>query len=159
MQRIILLTALVTVWSLALGCERSDQPPEDQAKSIESSAGDQAVKPAGSGASALKDEALRMTDDGPPVKVIEGEQAPQIVQAACAKCMFNMNGVDSCELAIMIEGETFLVTGAYVDPEESGLCKAVKKARVAGRRVYYPEGATINEQQGEFIAVSIELQE
>ena len=158
MQRTVLFASLVAVWALAFGCERSDQPAEDQAKSLESSAGDQTVEPAHPEAPAPGGEALRMTG-GREVRVKEGEQIPQTVEVGCAKCMFRMKGVDSCELAIMIDRKAYLVTGAYVDPVESGLCKAVRKAQVAGRLVHYPEGATVGEQQGEFIAVSIDLQE
>ena len=158
MQRISLLTALVTVWSLAFGCERSDQPPEDPAKSIESSAGDQTVTPSGSEASASVDEnvAFEFKIEATATK---GKQIRQTVEAGCGKCMFKMKGVDSCELAIKIDGKAYLVTGEYIDPTESGLCKAVKKAQVVGRLVQYPKGLTIGDQQGEFIADSIELQE
>ena len=116
MQRIILLTALVTVWSLAFGCGQSGQPPEATAT--------------------------------------EGEQIRKTLEVGCAKCMFKMKDVDSCELAIKIDGKAYLVTGEYIEPTESGLCKAVKKAEVVGRLVQY--GGLI---QTEFIAESIQLQE
>ena len=158
MQRVVLLTALATAWSLAFGCERSGQPPEGPAKSMESSAGDQTVKHLGSEASAPPDETVAFGLEA-ETTATQGEQIRQTVEAGCAKCMFNMKGVDSCELAIKIDGKPYLVTGEYVDPTESGLCKAVKNAQVVGRLVQYPEDLTIGDQQGEFIAESIQLQE
>jgi hypothetical protein len=156
---------LVGVCALAFGCERSGQPTEDQTKPVESSARDQAVEPSGpdpSGAeaSAPADEPQAAAiGQEMKVEVTEGEQSPRTVEVGCAKCMFAMKGVDSHELAIMIGGKGYLVTGAYVDPTESGLCKTIKKAEVAGRLVKYGEGVTIDEREGEFIAVSIELEE
>jgi len=72
--------------------------------------------------------------------------------------MLKMAGVDSHELAVMIDGKSYLVVGEYVDPTESGMCEAVKKAQVVGRVVQY-EGLTANDQQAQFFAESIELQE
>ncbi len=158
MQRIVLLSALLAVSSLAFGCGRSDQPPEDPAKSIESSAGDQTVKPSGSEASASVDENVAF-EFKVGATATKGKQIRQIVEAGCGKCMFKMKGIDSHELAIMIDGKANEVTGEYIDPTESGLCKTVKKAQVVGRLVQYPKGFTIGDQQGEFIADSIELQE
>ena len=158
MQRIVPLSALLAVSSLAFGCGRSGQPTEDQVKSIESSAGDQTVKPSDSEASAPTDEpqTVAVRQEG---KVTEGEQIRQTVEAGCGKCMFNMKGMDSHELAIMIDGKAYEVTGAYIDPTESGLCKAVKKAQVVGEVLLYGEGLTLDEQEGEFVAQSIQLQE
>ncbi len=158
MQRITLFAALAVAVLLAFGCGRSDQPTEDHPESIEPSAGDQAVKTPGSEATAPADEPKTVTVREEE-KSTDGEQVPQTVEAGCAKHMFNMKGIDSCELAIMIDGKAYEVTGAYIDPVESGLCKAVKKAQVVGRVVQYGEGLTIDGQQGEFIAESIQLQE
>jgi hypothetical protein len=156
MKRTVLLTALVAVASLAFGCGRSGQPPEKQVRPIESSAGNQTITLSGSEASAPVDQPQTVSPSG---NITEREQVRRTVEVGCGKCMFKMKGVDSCELAIMIDAKAYLVTGVHIDPTESGLCKTVKKARVLGRLVQYGEGLTIGEHQGEFIAESIELQE
>ncbi|MDP6526560.1 MAG: DUF6370 family protein [Kiritimatiellia bacterium] len=158
MQRIVLLAALLAVSSLAFGCGRSGQPTEHQIKSTESSAGDQTVKPSDSEASAPTDEpqTVAVRQEG---NITEGAQIRQTVNAGCGKCMFNLTGMDSHELAIMINGKTYEVTGEYVDPTESGLCKTVKKAQVVGKVLLYGKGLTIGDQEGEFVAFSIQLQD
>jgi hypothetical protein len=158
MKRTVLFAALVAISSLAFGCGRSGHPPEGSAKSVESFAGDQTTKPTGSEASTPADEPQAVTVRQEE-KITEGEQISLTVEAGCGKCMFKMKGIDSCELAIALDGKAYLVTGAYVDPTESGLCKTVKKAQIVGRLVRYGDGLTLDEQQGEFIAQSIQLQE
>ncbi len=160
MQRTFLLTTFVVACLLACGCNRSDRSTEEQANSIESSGENQAT--------VSSDPYVSERVDGPQtatvrsestVEVTEGEQNPQIAEVGCAKCMFAMTGVEEHELAIMIDGRAYLVTGAYVDPTESGLCRQIRKAQVEGRLMHYGEGVTIGEQQGEFIAVNVQLQE
>ena len=73
--------------------------------------------------------------------------ATQTVDAGCASCIFNMEGIEECQLAVKIDEKTYLVSGADVDAHESGLCDSVKKAVVAG-----------NVEGDKFVATSFQLQ-
>ncbi len=73
--------------------------------------------------------------------------AARIVEAGCASCIFDMQGVEGCTLAVKIDGKPYLVTGADVDAHGAGLCSSAKKAKVVGKI----EG-------GKFVATSFELQ-
>ena len=73
--------------------------------------------------------------------------AKQTVEAGCGSCIFNMQGVEGCELAVRIDGKPYLVTGADVDAHGSGLCRAAKEAKAVGKI----EG-------DKFVATSFELQ-
>ncbi len=77
------------------------------------------------------------------------EQAVEarIVEAGCAGCIFNMEGVRGCKLAVRIDGKPYLVTGADVDAHGAGLCSSAKEAKV----VWQIEG-------DRFVATSFELQ-
>ncbi len=55
------------------------------------------------------------------------------VEAACASCIYKMEGVEDCELAVMIDGKPYLVSGVEVDAHESGLCDAAKSAVISGK--------------------------
>ena len=70
-----------------------------------------------------------------------------IVEAGCASCIFYMEGVRGCKLAVRIDGKPYLVTGADVDAHGAGLCSSAKKAKVVGKI----EG-------DKFVATSFELQ-
>ena len=69
------------------------------------------------------------------------------VEAGCATCIFNMEGVKGCKLAVRIDGKPYLVTGADVDAHGEGLCRSAKEAKVVGQI----EG-------DKFVATSFELQ-
>ncbi len=73
--------------------------------------------------------------------------AARIVEAGCASCIFDMQGVEGCTLAVRIDGKPYLVTGADVDAHGAGLCSSAKKAKVVGKI----EG-------DKFVATSFELQ-
>ena len=73
--------------------------------------------------------------------------AARTVEAGCASCIFNMEGVRGCKLAVRIDGKPYLVTGADVDAHGAGLCSSAKKAKVVGKI----EG-------DKFVATSFELQ-
>ncbi len=64
-------------------------------------------------------------------------QAPaeisRTVEAGCGSCIFKMEGVQGCKLAVKIDGKAYLVTGADVDAHSAGLCSASKQAKVRGR--------------------------
>ncbi len=59
--------------------------------------------------------------------------AARTVEAGCASCIFNMEGVEGCKLAVKIDGKPYLVTGADVDAHGAGLCSSAKKAKVIGK--------------------------
>ena len=59
------------------------------------------------------------------------------MKAGCAMCIFGMEGVESCELAVEVEGRAYLVAGpAMMDHgdahEEHGMCTIARKAVVKG---------------------------
>jgi len=69
------------------------------------------------------------------------------VEAGCGSCIFGMEGVMGCKLAVKIDGKPYLVTGADVNAHKAGLCGSVKMAKVVG------------EIEGDkFVATSFELQ-
>ncbi len=78
--------------------------------------------------------------------------AARTVEAGCATCIFNMEGVRGCKLAVKIDGKPYLVTGAEIDDQgdahgPAGLCVTARKALVSGK------------VEGEkFVATSFELQ-
>lgn len=70
------------------------------------------------------------------------------VEAACASCIYKMEGVEDCELAVKIDGKTYLVSGVEVDAHESGLCEAPKPAVISGKI-----------EDGQFTATSFEFEQ
>lgn len=70
----------------------------------------------------------------------------QTVKAACATCIYNMPGVQGCQLAVKIDNTPYLVTGLKVDAHKLGLCEGEKNAEIAGQI-----------QNGKFVAQSFEL--
>ena len=55
-------------------------------------------------------------------------------------CIFGMEGVETCELAVEVEGRAYLVTGAAMMDHgdahgEHGMCNMVRKAVVKGEVV------------------------
>ncbi|CAM3975691.1 DUF6370 family protein [Flavobacterium weaverense] len=67
------------------------------------------------------------------------EIKPQIVEAACGQCQFNMKGHD-CDLAVRIDGKSYFVDGTSIDSHgdahaDDGFCAAIRKAEVVGKIV------------------------
>ena len=60
---------------------------------------------------------------------IEGGQA---VELGCASCMFDLEGAEGCETAVKVGDKVLMLSGFELDAHKSGLCKATKKAEVAG---------------------------
>ena len=61
----------------------------------------------------------------------------QTVEAGCASCIFHMEGVVGCKLAVRIDGKPYLVTGSDIDDHgdahaADGLCNAAGRAVVEG---------------------------
>lgn len=57
----------------------------------------------------------------------------EAVEVGCAMCVYDMPGVTSCQLAVMVGDHPVLVTGAEVDLHDHGLCEAAGTALVSGR--------------------------
>lgn len=56
----------------------------------------------------------------------------QLVEAGCGSCIYSMNGVQGCKIAVKIDGKAYLVTGAdHVDAHQ--FCSATKEALVSGQ--------------------------
>ena len=67
------------------------------------------------------------------------EIKPQIVEAACGQCQFDMKGHD-CDLAVRIDGKSYFVDGTSIDSHgdahaDDGFCAAIRKAEVVGKIV------------------------
>ena len=63
----------------------------------------------------------------------------QLVEAGCGICKLGMKG-DDCELAVRINGKSYLVEGTSIDEHgnahaEDGFCNYVRKAEVKGEVV------------------------
>jgi hypothetical protein len=159
MQRIFLSTFFATTLLFVLGCNRTDQPDRQEPGASESSAADQTLNsPVPEGSPPAEKPADIGFSKSVSVSSEQGQKISQTLDAACAQCMCKMKDVNSCELAVMIEGTSYLVTGEYVEPTELGLCDTAKKAHVVGRLVQYPGQSTIGGQTGEYMAESFRLQ-
>ena len=67
------------------------------------------------------------------------EIKPQIVEAACGQCQFDMKG-HGCDLAVRIDGKTYFVDGTSIDSHgdahaDDGFCAKIRKAEVVGKIV------------------------
>ena len=61
-----------------------------------------------------------------------------VVEAGCATCIFHMQGVEGCPLAVRIENKSYLVVGSDMDAHgdahaANGMCKTARSARTRGR--------------------------
>ncbi len=61
----------------------------------------------------------------------------QTVEAGCGMCIYEMKDVDSCVLAVKIDGKAYLVSGKTMDDlgdahADDGLCSIARKAEVTG---------------------------
>jgi hypothetical protein len=68
-----------------------------------------------------------------------GKNDIQVVEAGCSICKMGMKG-DDCELAVRIDGKTYLVEGTSIDEHgnahaEDGFCNMIRKAEVKGEVV------------------------
>jgi len=70
------------------------------------------------------------------------------LEIGCGMCIYEMDGVDGCTTAAMVNGMPFLVTGVEFNAHASGLCGGAKQAVVSGEV-----------KDGAFVATKIEVQE
>ncbi len=54
------------------------------------------------------------------------------LEVGCASCIYEMEGVEDCELAARIDGKTYLVELEGFDAHGAGLCAGAKTAVVTG---------------------------
>ncbi len=54
------------------------------------------------------------------------------VEVGCASCIYEMEGVEDCELAARIDGKAYLVDLEGFDAHSAGLCAGAKTAVVTG---------------------------
>ena len=67
------------------------------------------------------------------------EIKPQIVEAACGQCQFDMKG-NGCDLAVRIDGKAYFLDGTTIDSHgdahaDDGFCAKISKAEVVGKIV------------------------
>ncbi len=87
-----------------------------------------------------------------PVVLAESESATQTVEVGCAMCIYEMEGIDKCTLAVKIDSTPYLVEGVEIHElgdahAEDGLCLIAREAVVEGKL----EG-------DEFIATKVEFE-
>jgi hypothetical protein len=75
---------------------------------------------------------------------LEGQSPPAnnttIVEAGCGTCVFHMDGVKGCPLAVRIDGQAYLVEGSDIDDHgdahgPDGLCNVMRYADVTGKLI------------------------
>ena len=74
--------------------------------------------------------------------------ADQLVEASCGQCQLGIDG-DGCDLAVRIDGKSYLVDGSSIDDHgdahgDDGMCNSIRKAKVTGEI-----------KNGRFVATSI----
>ncbi len=62
----------------------------------------------------------------------------QTVEAGCAMCIYKMEGINKCTLAVKLDGKPHLVEGAQIHDlgdahAADGLCKTARQATVEGK--------------------------
>jgi hypothetical protein len=59
--------------------------------------------------------------------------ASETVKAGCGKCMFNIDGVTSCKLAVAVEGGPKLVTGKTLELSHDEMCTKMVDVIIDGK--------------------------
>lgn len=83
-----------------------------------SNAADSAAAAIDGAVDAVKAEIAKLTD--------------QELEVGCGSCIYEMEGVEGCELAAKVDGKPYLVTGVEFDTHGSGLCNSASKAKITG---------------------------
>ena len=60
------------------------------------------------------------------------EAETMTVDAACATCIYDMEGAEGCVLAVSIDDQQMLVEGGGFNTHASGLCEEAGQVEVAG---------------------------
>ena len=65
--------------------------------------------------------------------IVSAEPVDLVTEVGCGSCIYEMEGVDKCVAAVLIDGHPYLVEGIKgLDAHAAGLCKSAQHARVAG---------------------------
>lgn len=74
------------------------------------------------------------TKTEPVVKSAEviAELDAKTVEVGCGMCIFQMEDVQGCKLAVKVDGQPYLVSDSTIDAHTSGLCTSAKQAQVTG---------------------------
>ncbi len=76
------------------------------------------------------------SDEGPASDA--QELLARTAEAGCAMCIYEMEGAESCALAVKVDGRPYYVTGSTIfdhgDPHAAdGLCKTGREAVIDGK--------------------------
>jgi len=64
---------------------------------------------------------------------VSAEPVDLVTEVGCGSCIYEMEGVDECVAAVLIDGSPYLVEGIKgLDAHAVGLCKSTQHARVEG---------------------------
>ncbi len=77
-----------------------------------------------------RDSHPHLSTDSPSAPV---PAAAQTLEVGCAGCVFGMPGAEGCQLAVKVDGKSYLVTGVEMPGHESGLCDHSRMAELTGR--------------------------
>ncbi len=61
------------------------------------------------------------------------QAAAQDLETGCGSCVFGMEGVQGCQLAVKVDGKPYLVSGVKMPGHESGLCDHSRMAAITGQ--------------------------
>lgn len=75
--------------------------------------------------------AVTETPESPTLQLAVLEE--RAVEAGCASCSYEMAGIMGCELAVNVDGKSYLVEAEGVDAHKAGLCDHTRPAVVSGK--------------------------
>lgn len=70
---------------------------------------------------------------GDPSAPTLAQPAAQDLETGCGNCVFGMDGVQGCQLAVKLDGKPYLVSGVEMPDHESGLCDHSRMAAITGQ--------------------------
>ena len=54
-------------------------------------------------------------------------------EAGCAACVYHMEGAQGCQLAVLVDGKHYYVSGVDMPGHESGLCDGPQRTLLVGK--------------------------
>lgn len=68
-----------------------------------------------------------------PPAVVAAAAGARELEAGCAGCVYHMDGAEGCQLAVLVDGKHYYVSGVDMPGHESGLCDGPQRALVLGK--------------------------